>query len=161
MFASLETIQRIVDPLLGGLGFAYSFTVPTATEKSLKVQCVLWHESGHARTSEMIVPISPIPKATGGQMFAGARTTGKRLTISDVLGISTEDIDAAESRESGLVVDGDQLRELQQLVTKKKVDIDEVLKFCDNAASLADVLASQFGMLRQFLLTRKDPEAAQ
>jgi len=158
MYAGLETIQRVVDPLLGELGFSYSFTVPKSSEKSLIVECYLWHESGHSRTSQMPVPISPIPQATGGQQFAGARTTGKRLTLSDVLGIATEDEDHKETAQP--VLTEDQLYTLRELMKRKQVNASRVIEFAE-VTSLADILQSQFGMLKRFLETRKDPEVSE
>lgn len=154
MFAGLETIQRIVDPILHELGFSYAFTVPQATERSLQVRCDLFH-TDHIRTSVMVVPIPNIPKASGAQNFTGARTTGKRLTLSDVLGIATEDADASGPTAEVLTVDDDELKALQDLVTRKDVQIGRVLEFA-GVPSLSDVPAASYGMLKRFLETRKD-----
>lgn len=158
MFSGLETTQRVANPHLAANDFSYSFTVPKATENGLLVECELWHASGFSRSSQMFVPISTIPKATKSQMWAGARTTGKRLALSDVLGITTEDSGLSDGGEGLPVVTEEQKAVLRELISKKGINIDHVLSFAE-VASLADVKAAQFGLLKRFLETRKDPEA--
>lgn len=92
MYADLETIQPIVDPLLAEHGFFYRFTTePSKDGHWLIVTCTLQHEAGHAEKSSMPVPMTSIPKASKAQEATGTRTYGKRLALSDVLGISTTD----------------------------------------------------------------------
>lgn len=154
MYSGLETIQRVVDPILFSLGFSYSWTVPNASERSLKVVCYLQHESGHMVESQMVVPVSSIPQATPSQEFAGARTTGKRLTLSDVLGIATDD--DQESEDGGFEpIEEDALREIRALVQVKDVDIDKFLAFV-GVESLKDIPRASYGMAMRFLQTRKD-----
>lgn len=97
MYADLETIQRIADPLLSEHGFVYRFTTePSKDGAWLIVTCTLTHEAGHSERSTMPVPMTAIPKASKAQEATGTRTYGKRIALSDVLGISTtDDLDGA------------------------------------------------------------------
>ena len=101
MFASLETIQRICDPLLAKHGFVYRFTTdPSKDGAWLIIECVLHHEAGHSERSSMPVPMTAIPQASKAQEATGTRTYGKRIALSDVLGIATtDDLDGAGSGE--------------------------------------------------------------
>ena len=97
MYADLETIQEIVDPLLAEHGFVYRFTTePSKDGQWLIIECVLHHEAGHSERSTMPVPMTSIPKASQAQNATGTRTYGKRIALSDVLGLSTtDDLDGA------------------------------------------------------------------
>lgn len=117
MYASLETIQPIVDPLLAEHGFFYRFTTePSKDGQWLIVTCTLQHEAGHSERSSMPVPMTTIPKATKAQEATGTRTYGKRLALSDVLGLSTTD--EADGAGPGEKIDEATVEELKGLASK-------------------------------------------
>lgn len=158
MYAPLETIQRIVDPLLFDLGFSYSWD-SKATEKSVLTTCTLRHVSGHSVTSSMTLPISGPPKSSVTQASAGTRTFAKRLTLSDVLGIATDDdMDGADGG-SGEPLTEDQLRTLRDLIAKREVDIDSFLGLF-GVGSLADIPQASYGTAERFLKARKEKSSS-
>lgn len=114
MYADLETIQPIVDPILAEHGFFYRFTTePSKDGQWLIVTCTLHHEAGHSEKSSMPVPMTSIPKASKAQEATGTRTYGKRLALSDVLGIATTD--EADGAGPGEKINGATADELKKL----------------------------------------------
>ena len=129
MYADLETIQQIVDPLLAEHGFVYRFTTePSKDGQWLIVECVLHHEAGHSERSSMPVPMTTIPKASKAQEATGTRTYGKRIALSDVLGISTtDDLDGA-GPDSASTIDSDTVEQLSALADDVGLPAERVAK---------------------------------
>lgn len=116
-YADIETIQAIVDPILLEVGLSYTWS-SVATDKLVTTHCTLRHVLGHEQTSSMTLPISGPPKSSVTQASSGTRSFAKRITLSDVLGISTvDDKDGADGGQGGeeeeQPVDRDQLANLQ------------------------------------------------
>lgn len=153
-YAPLEGIQFIVDPILHDLGLSYSWN-STASSDSVVTTCVLRHVSGAERKSSMALPVSGPPKSSSTQAHAGTRTFNKRLTLSDVLGITTCDDADGQDGDSGETIDDEQLAEIRALVQRKNVNIDRFLEFV-GVESLRDITVATYGMAMRTLEAKAD-----
>lgn len=138
MYSSLETIQRVVDPVLAKHGFVYRFTTqPSKDGAWLIIECVLHHEAGHSERSSMPVPMTSIPKASKAQEATGTRTYGKRIALSDVLGIATtDDLDGAGSSEK---IDAEAVEELAGMASALSASRIEKMLAIFGAETWADL----------------------
>ncbi len=154
-YAPLDTIQRIVDPLLSELGLWYSWS-SEASERSVTTTCTLSHVSGATRTASMVLPVTGPPKSSATQAHAGTRSFAKRLTLSDVLGLSTtDDLDGADG-DAGAPISDDQLRELRALVQRKLgTDIDRFLAWA-GVESLDQMPGAKYDEAVRFLNAKAD-----
>jgi hypothetical protein len=93
-YATLEDIVEAVRPILHAHGFSLAHTTSWTDDGKARVQAVLTHRDGHARTSEFVTA----PDISGGknaiQAHGSAMSYGRRYTTLDVLGIVTRGEDA-------------------------------------------------------------------
>jgi hypothetical protein len=154
MYADLETIQKIVDPLLAEHGFVYRFTTePSKDGAWLIVECVLHHGAGHSERSSMPVPMTAIPKASKAQEATGTRTYGKRIALSDVLGISTtDDLDGAGPASTEKIDEGtvDAMKALAGDVGLSSERVGKLLAIFD-AQTWADLTEGNVGAARNMI----------
>jgi len=147
-YADLETIQPRVDPILLDVGLSYTWS-NEATDKLVTTYCTLRHVDGHAVTSSMVLPISGPPKSSTTQASSGTRSFGKRITLSDVLGLSTSDEHDGAGGDVGEkeAVDEQQLANLEALWDEVKGKMRQGGKlFFDNfgVERLADIPATRY-----------------
>lgn len=156
-YSPLETIQPIVDPILVRLGFHYRWT-HNVTEKWLLTRCILKHSTGHSEESSIALPITGPPKASATQGAASTRTFGKRVTLSDVLGLATaDDLDGAGADDTP--IDEEQRAVLDELIGETGTDVKRFCKWLD-VASLSELPASEFGRAEAALRAKlKKPTA--
>lgn len=128
MYAPLDTIQSVVDPILHSVGLSYWWS-STASETSVVTTCHLRHVGGHERTSAMALPVSGPPKSSKTQAHAGTRTFNKRITLSDVLGIQTTDDLDGEDTAGGGALTTEQVATLQEWVDSVDVDLPKFLAY--------------------------------
>lgn len=141
MYADLDVIQEYADPLLKRYGFTYCFTTAPSPDGYLVVTCTLDHEAGHSRTSTFPVPLTNVPQGTPAQNASATHTYGKRLTLSDVLGIqTTSDLDGA-APDDGLT--DEQVATLQEYCDSPKVDAAAFLRYM-KVSALADIPAARY-----------------
>lgn len=143
LYADLDVIQEYADPLLKRHGFTYQFTTePSKDGGWLIVTCTLDHEAGHSRTSTFPVPMTQVPKGTPAQNASATHTYGKRLTLSDVLGIqTTSDLDGAGPAEDP--ISDDQVAVLREYVDSPLVNEAQFLKYM-KVDALADIPTSRY-----------------
>jgi hypothetical protein len=154
MYADLETIQAIVDPLLAEHGFVYRFsTEPSKDGAWLIVECILHHEAGHSERSSMPVPMTTIPKASKAQEATGTRTYGKRIALSDVLGISTTDDADGAGPASSDKIDAQTVEELKALADDVGLPAERVAKLLAifDAKTWADLTEGNVGAARNMI----------
>ena len=158
MYAPLEGVQAVVDPYLAKHGFTYSWNDAgsPSTAEMMFTTCELRHVGGAMRTSTIPLPITKIINATGTQNYTGTRTTGKRLTLCDVLGISTVD-DVDGEGDDGETISHEQEATLQDFVDSLGDDLDfpRFLKWLEVGA-LADLPAKDYTRAINALKAKKD-----
>jgi len=142
MYADLDVIQEYADPLLKRHGFTYQFTTASLPDGYLFVTCTLDHEAGHSRTSTFPVPLTNVPQGTPAQNASATHTYGKRLTLSDVLGIqTTSDLDGVTPGDDGLT--DEQVATLQDYCDSPKVDTAAFLRYM-KVNALSDIPAARY-----------------
>lgn len=57
MYAKLEDINRIIDPILAEFNFATQHKIVAQTEKLVTVRVELWHVSGHIESTDLSMPL--------------------------------------------------------------------------------------------------------
>jgi len=94
MYAKLEDINKIIDPILAEHGFATSHKIMEQTERSVTVRVELWHKEGHVESTELKMPIDDsgiLGKINKTQLHATASTIMylRRVGECALLNIST------------------------------------------------------------------------
>lgn len=153
MYAPLDGIQKIIDPFCRQLGLRYAWNNRVA-DSDVITACVVTHVKGAKTRSEMALPVSTPPKANVTQGRSGTRSFNKRITLSDVFGIATMD-DGDGAEEDHAPINADQLREMQQAVQKKDVNLDRFLALFD-VASLKDIPTASFDTAMRLISSKPD-----
>jgi hypothetical protein len=151
MYASLEDIAAVVDPLLPKFGLSGHFTDPPAIEGRLGAIYVLSHVGGHSRSSSS--PMFPVGKpivsregrqvTTEIQAYVATYTTARRIAITGGLGLATRDEDTDGNEPDGPTITEDQIAHLTAILDETQVDIPKFLKYA-NVQALPDIKKSCF-----------------
>lgn len=151
-FAPLSEIQKQVDPILAELGFSYDYK-QTDEKGSITITCVLSHRLGHSETSSLTAPHDNSGGKNAIQSIGSTVSYLKRYTLTNIIGISTEDDDdgastmtAAEAKELRLRL------QLVELYAAKKENLsEEIISRVDEilAANLSDKYARVITRLKQ------------
>ena len=96
-YAPLDSMADQIKKPVASNGFSYTWDTEKI-EGQMKVTARLTHKLGHSETSTIEIPIDSEGFMTAPQKVASAQTFAKRLTLCNVLGISTgdEDTDATD-----------------------------------------------------------------
>lgn len=142
-FAPLDEIMRVIRPHLtaNGLSFVHDAKM-TPTE--ITVICTLQHTDGAVRTATFSGPTDSSGGKNPIQMVASARSYGRRYTLMDVLGLTTEeDTDGNAPASVGPKVTDEQFNVLVKL--KDEVGAD-VARFCAflGVETLRDIPAARY-----------------
>jgi len=92
-YAELPAIEKIVRPLLHARGFSYNWNTEVK-DRLMTATCKLRHVNGHSETASFSAPVESKAGMSEQQKYASARQYAKRLSLIDVLGISTADVEA-------------------------------------------------------------------
>lgn len=153
-YAPLDTMQRIVDPILFDLGFHYRWD-SKATENAVVTTCTLKHAGGHEVQSSMTLPVSGPPQSSKTQAHSGTRTFAKRITLEDVLGLATvDDLDGADG-DAGDAIDESQLAEIRSLILRKQTNEAKLLEFA-GVDAWENLPVERFDMVVKLLKSKKD-----
>ena len=94
-YAKYEDIDALIRPLLHEEGFSFSFDA-TVTDKLYTISCTLSHQSGHAKTISIPLPLDSTGSKNSVQAMGSTVSYGKRYLVCMHLNIITkgEDDDA-------------------------------------------------------------------
>lgn len=115
VYAELDEIARVVDPVLERFGFSYTWNT-TATEKSVTVECILRHRGGHSTSSTFTVPVESKSGMSPQQKYGAASTFAQRRSLGNVLGLTTTDKDTDAAAVDPTKISDDQATELSDIV---------------------------------------------
>ena len=119
-YAPLDEIDRIVKPILGRLGFSYSWS-STMDGALMRTTCTLRHANGHEQTADFACPAdSPNPGISGAQKHAAAMTFARRQTLTAVLGLTTTDTDVDGADPTPITEE--QAMEIENLLAEANAD---------------------------------------
>lgn len=129
-FADLESIVRIVRPLLRKHGLAFTWN---STEQGGKVtcECILRHVNGHSISASFTATTETSAAMSGAQKHAAAFTFARRQSLTAVLGVVTADTDddGAGGAVSAQPIDENQAANLRALIDEAKADSRKFLAF--------------------------------
>lgn len=119
-YAELSHIAEIVGPLLYERGFSYTWDTALVAGQ-MTVTCILEHVNGHKKTSTFTAPTESRAGMSPAQKHGAAVKYGERLSLCQVLGITTADpdTDGAEFEP----ISAEQADELKRMA--KEVNADE------------------------------------
>lgn len=145
-FAPLEEIATTIRPVLARHGLSYSHDA-TLHQNAVEVVCTLLHVEGAKRTATFRGPID----ASGGknpiQQVASARSYGRRYSLIDVLGLTTEDDDdgraAGDGGDDEDKVTDSQAADLRALMREVKADEGKFLRWL-KVGSVEDLPAARY-----------------
>lgn len=139
MYAPLEDIVKVVQPILSEHGFSVSFSTQQNSLDSVTITCTLMHKDGHSTSTELELPTKAVNNSMNAMQAIGAAITyGKRYTISGLLNISTGDDDnngfTVNAKKSKPTIDDDRLTKAIESINNKSTTLDKVT----NAFALTD-----------------------
>ena len=95
-FASLPSIQKQVDPIIAKYGLSYSFE-QAQQDNRIEITCVISHKLGHSERTSLSAPADTSGNKNAIQSIGSTVSYLKRYTLSNALGLSSEDDDDGKS----------------------------------------------------------------
>lgn len=145
-YALWEDINEGIKPFLAKHGFGLRFITGLAEDGRIKVTCILSHREGHREETSMILPHDSSGSKNAVQAIGSSTSYGKRYTASAILNLTSrmkEDADDDGKKGGGIhLVNDDQVKVLQTLITNTKSDIGKFLAFF-KVGSLSDLPQSK------------------
>lgn len=149
-FAPYEVIAKIIQPYLTKHGLSYTHDAEVG-DGVVKVICTLQHIAGAKRKATFTGPFDSSGGKNPLQAVGSARSYGKRYSLADVLGLSTEDDDdAARVWRNGKTSSGgddfdpnapislEQAKEIERLLDEAGTKVERFLTWC-KAESVAAI----------------------
>lgn len=124
-FAPLDEVARVIRPFLAKNGLSYTHD-RSVTANEVEVICTLQHSDGAKRTATFRGPIDTSGGKNPIQQVASAGSYGRRYSLMDVLGLTTEDDDdghGAGGGGTGQTISESQEADLGALM--REVGVDE------------------------------------
>ena len=92
MYADLDAVKKVIDPLLAKHGFCDRYKDETLENGNLKITCVIVHKGGHSEFNSVELPVDDKgPQGTVNKTLIhgtlSAMTTGQRVTLCRACGI--------------------------------------------------------------------------
>jgi hypothetical protein len=150
-YAELSHIAEVVGPMLHSKGFSYSWD-SEIHEKLMKVTCTLRHINGHKATASFACPTEARAGMSEQQKFAAALSYAKRMSLIQVLGITTADPDTDGANPE--VISREQVAELRQLAEEVGADVPKFLRYV-NYPTFEEITKGDFNMARTALTSKR------
>lgn len=125
-YAPLDHIAKVVRPLLHARGFSYTWD-SRMEEKLLSVTCILKHVNGHQQSATFASPVESKAGMSEQQKYAAALSYAKRLSLVQVLGITTADPDTDGANPEPIT--DEQVKELKKLAQDVAADEPKFLAY--------------------------------
>lgn len=157
MYAPLEDINQIVDPILAEHGFGTSAKIVSQTEKTVTVKAELWHRAGHTEETTITMPlddrgIAGTVNKTLPHAISSSITYIKRVATCALLNISTGD-DKDGNAESKYL-DNEKAVEIDLLIINSGADKLAFLKHI-GAEKVQEILATDYEKAKSALQAKK------
>lgn len=118
MYAPLEDIVKVVQPILSKYGFSVSFTTEQKSLDAVTINCFLQHKDGHNTSTSLMLPTKAANSSMNPMQAIGAAISyGKRYTICGILNIAT----AEDSDNNGFAVNAKE-ESRKKTVSDKQLD---------------------------------------
>jgi hypothetical protein len=161
-FAPLDEVVRTIRPHLTKHGLSYTHDGAVSPKGEVAITCTLQHVMGARRTATFTGPTDQSGGKNALQAVGSARSYGRRYTLMDVLGLTTEDDD------DGRGSHGDK-KEPVYITEKEAADLGDQIEAvgADKAAFLRVLGVSKVGEVQaknlrhaQQLLKQKEQQRA-
>lgn len=162
LYAALEDITRVIDPVVAANGLNYGFGGTTeATDAGVTVTCTVTHGGGHSESATITMPVDDrVDQAKGAnrpQRLYGTITYAKKALLALVFGLSpvNEDDDGhslSGGDSPGATISEEQARDIQDLLDTKEVKVARFLAWA-KAKTVVDIPASTYEQAVAFLKT--------
>jgi hypothetical protein len=151
-YSSFEQMLETMRPYLRANGFSVKFDGETDGDM-LSVTCTLGHINGHRETSTFKLPTrAKSPAMSEQHAYSAARSFAKRVTLSDVTGITYTDPED-EDRDPTTITEG-QAATLEALIEEVGQDKASFLKW-QGVQRVGDVLARRYARAVQALEAKR------
>ena len=141
-YAELDAIAKAVNPRLGQLGLSYSWD-GVEREGGVESTCTLRHVNGHSISSKFGCPVDTRAAMNAPQQISAAMTTAKRMSLIQVLGLTTCEADTDSNPQSADTITEQQAADLRALAQEAKVSDARIFKVL-KVTSYEAVLASDY-----------------
>lgn len=141
-FAPLDKIAEVIRPYLQKHGLAYTHD-GRVTDGEVESTCTLTHVAGAKRTATFRGPIDTSGGKNPIQQVASARSYGRRYSLIDVLGLTTEDDDDGAATASGEPISDEQAATLKDLLQKSGKDVRKWLAWMGHE-TVDEIPASEY-----------------
>ena len=157
-YATFESINKVVKPILAGHGLFVNFTT-NFVEGGVQVTAIITHKDGHREQSTGLYPFDKSGSKNDIQAVGSAISYGKRYQQNALLNITTfaEDDDGFASQKK---VDLEQIKMLNKGLLSGDLRSDELCKYMD-VSKLSDIPAERYAEAIQFiqnLIGQKDAD---
>lgn len=139
-YAELDTIARVIRPLLVKHGFSYTWDSTVATGL-LTATCFLWHIDGHSKKSSFSCPTDSKLPQSGAQKTAGALTYAKRQSLVAVLGLTMTEVDNDGADEER--INDQQAMEIEDMIQNTRSNRERFYAYM-GVRSVGEILASDY-----------------
>ncbi len=150
-FADLSHIAETVGPLLHSKGFSYSWD-SEIRDKLMSCTVTLRHVNGHKERASFACPTDTRAGMSDQQKFAAALSYAKRMSLIQVLGITTADPDTDGANPE--VISREQAEELRMLADEVKADLPKFLSYL-GYPTLEEIRKSDFNKARTALNAKR------
>lgn len=149
-YAKLEDIAAQIRPSLKKCDLSYRFEQDHTN--GITVTCIVSHVDGHSEKTTMTAQPDISGKKNPIQAIASTVTYLQRYTLIGALGITTadEDLDGRLAIAGGNFLGGEQVAELEKLLTDTGTDRQKFLAYF-NVQQLGDLLETQYAQASSML----------
>jgi len=151
-YAELPHIAKTVGPLLHAKGFSFSWDSEFKDGKLLTCTCTLRHVNGHKEKASFASPVESKAGMSEQQKFAAALSYAKRMSLTQVLGITTADPDLDGGGSEPIT--REQRDELIALAKSVDADIPRFLKFM-KVDTMDEITSGDFNRARTALESKR------
>lgn len=152
-YAELSHVAEIVNPLLHARGLSYSWDSEITAAKLLVCTCTLRHVNGHREKASFTAPVENKSGMSEQQKYAAALSYARRMSLVQVLGITTADPDTDGGGDLESISTA-QAEELKKLIQEVGADEKKFLAYV-GAASIEEIQKGSFAMAKQALAMKR------
>ena len=148
-YATFESINKVVKPILANNDLFMTFSTNFQTEGGLMVTATVTHKDGHAKQTTGLFPFDTSGSKNQIQAVGSAISYGKRYMQNALLNITThgEDDDGFASEKK---VDKEQIRRLNDGLIKAKAKQAGLCEYME-VGKLSDIPSERFSEAVQFI----------
>lgn len=152
-YAELDTIADHIRPLLRDCGLAYTWD-SDFTDTHIECTCTVQHTGGHSKSSKFTAPLDTPARMSGAQKNAAALTFARRMSLIQVLGLTTTESDTDGVTGSLEPISEQQVRDLELLLENCGGNLQRLLKFM-GVSALSEIPASSYHIAVQAVESKR------